>query len=188
MKLRYGFTLIESVVVMVIIGVAMITITSFIAPQIARSGDPHYQTRAIALGQSLMSQILSRGFDHNGDFTGTGIRCGEGETGTTEEFCSGISGAANTLGADEAISLFNDVDDYIGCWEPNGANGCNDLSELIGDDADTYQNFRIEIAVDYDASYHAVAPINEYSFKRIDMTISASNQSSYTLTAFRGNY
>ncbi|WP_394248687.1 prepilin-type N-terminal cleavage/methylation domain-containing protein [Vibrio profundi] len=188
MKNIKAFTLIESVVVMVIIGVAMITITSFIAPQIARSGDPHYQARMISLGQSLMSQVLSRGFDHNGDFTGTGVRCGEGDSGTTQQYCSGISGATNTLGSDEPVGQFNDVDDYIGCWETGGTNGCNDLSDLIYDSEGTYRNFRVDIAVEYDTNYHSTAPVDEYSFKRIEMTISASNQPPFTLTAYRGNY
>ncbi|MFA0350622.1 type II secretion system protein, partial [Vibrio sp. 10N.222.55.C6] len=49
-----GFTLIESIVVIIVLGVAMVTITSFLAPQVAGSADPQYQNRSVALGQSLM--------------------------------------------------------------------------------------------------------------------------------------
>ena len=62
-----GFTLIESIVVIVVMGIAMLTITSFLVPQVSRSADPHYQTRAAALGQSVMTLILARKFDQ---FTG----------------------------------------------------------------------------------------------------------------------
>ncbi len=35
-----GFTLVESVVAMVIMGIAMVTIASFLFPQVFRSADP----------------------------------------------------------------------------------------------------------------------------------------------------
>ncbi len=77
MSRQQGFTLIESIVAMVIIAIAMVTLISFLYPQIERSATPHYQTRAAHLGQSLLSQILARGFDHNSDFDGGKKRCGK---------------------------------------------------------------------------------------------------------------
>ena len=38
-----GFTLIESIVVIIVLGIAMVTISSFLAPQVASSADPQYQ-------------------------------------------------------------------------------------------------------------------------------------------------
>lgn len=108
MKKHQGMTLIESIVAMVLIAVAMVTLTSLLFPNVKNSAAPHYQMRAIALGQGFMSQILARGFDHNSNFDGGSTRCGEDGV-----LCT----AANGLGAEESQVIdYNDVDDYIGCW------------------------------------------------------------------------
>lgn len=176
---KRGFTLIESVIVIVVMGLAMITIVNFLAPQISRSGDPHYQTRSAALGKSVMSLILARGFDDNSDFSGSQLRCGEGAAaGTSQENCTLEADFGAEIG--EVIARYDDVDDYIGCWEPAGTNGCNDLNTLIGENgATTYRNFRLDI----DVTYQTVDLL-----KRINLTISASNQAPIVLDAYRGNY
>lgn len=178
-----GFTLIESVIVIVVIGFAMITITQFLVPQITRSANAHYQVRAAALSQSVMSTMLSSAFDEYSDFAGGELRCGEGiAAGTPHEFCSGTDSSVNDLGPDgETIPTYNDVDDYIGCWEPNGTNGCQDLNILVGDGAGntTYQNFRLDIQV----TYQEVSLI-----KQVILTVSAINQTPIELRAFKGNY
>lgn len=178
-----GFTLIESVIVIVVMGFAMITITQFLVPQITRSANPHYQTRAAALSQSVMSMMLARAFDEYSDFSGGELRCGEAiAVGTGHEFCSGTDSSVNDLGSDgESIPNYNDVDDYIGCWEPNGTNGCKDLNVLVGDGTGntTYQNFRLDIQVNY----------QEMSLvKQVVLTVSALNQTPIELRAYKGNY
>ncbi len=173
-----GFTLIESVVVIVVMGLAMMTIINFLAPQISRSGDPHYQTRSAALGQSVMSMILARGFDENSDFDGGEVRCGEGAAaGTAQATCTQQA----NFGPEEAdIALYNDVDDYDGCWEPGAANGCQDLNLLLGENgATTYSNYRLDI----DVTYQTVDRL-----KRINLRITALNQPPIVLDAYRGNY
>lgn len=172
MRKQRGFTLIESIIVIVIMALAMITMSQFLVPQIVRSANPHYQARAAALGQSVMSTILARGFDHNSDFKGGDIRCGE----------TALSGAAcSTALTDEesVVSAYNDVDDYQGCWEPKGTNGCKDLNTLVGDSATTYKNFRLDIEV----TYQQVDKI-----KHIALTISVPNQTPIQLHAYKGNY
>ncbi|MEZ8289009.1 prepilin-type N-terminal cleavage/methylation domain-containing protein [Vibrio sp. 10N.237.312.B06] len=169
-----GFTLIESVIVIVVMGLAMMTIINFLVPQIERSGDPHYQTRSAALGQSVMSIILAREFDENSDFGGGEFRCGEGASGVN---CT----AEANFGPEEAdIALYNDVDDYDGCWEPGTTNGCRDLNLLLDENgATTYRNYRLDV----DVTYQMVDQL-----KRINLTISASNYPPIVLDAYRGNY
>lgn len=59
MKRNMGFTLLEAVIVTIILGVAMVTFSSLLAPQFADSGDYNYFTRTSALGQSVMTEMLS---------------------------------------------------------------------------------------------------------------------------------
>lgn len=182
MKLKRGFTLIESVIVIVVMGFAMITITNFLVPQISRSADPYYQARAAALGQSVMSSILARGFDHNSDFTGGLTRCDEVIVGQATVNCTAAEnfGAEEDAGVDaDAIqpALYNDVDDFIGCWEQQPGNDCRDLDLLLSDTS--YRNFRLDIDVSY---------ADGTSLKRINLVISAANQTPVTIDAYRGNY
>ncbi|MEZ9999031.1 prepilin-type N-terminal cleavage/methylation domain-containing protein [Vibrio lentus] len=58
-----GFTLIESVIVIVLLGFAALTLSSFLAPQSAQSSDANYYNRASALGGSVMSRLLAQNYN-----------------------------------------------------------------------------------------------------------------------------
>ncbi len=186
-----GMTLVEMIIAIVLMGVAMAAFTSFLIPQVRDSAIPHYQSRAAAMSQSLMSQILARGFDDNSSFDGGLVRCGEGETGTSQVSCT----LSENLGAEETIiSTFNDVDDYIGCWYTQSTQtSCESgtqypLSNVLGTSMqEDYRNFRVEIGVTYVTEAGAVSSgITDY--KRVTMTVYAGQAQPMTLSAIRGNY
>lgn len=188
-KHQRGMTLIESIIAIVILGIAMVSLTSLLFPNIRDSAAPHYQTRAIALGQSFMSQILARGFDENSDLDGGIVRCGE--NGTT---CS------TELKAEELnVDNFNDVDDYIGCWYTQSSKSyCNDhydakkvraLSDVLGANIEEdYPNFRVEVDVFYDANMDGNNDGGIGVLKRIEISVTAGQYGSYPLVAYKGNY
>lgn len=185
MKVPRGFTLIESIVVMVVMALAMVTITSFLVPQFTRSADLHYQSRASALGHGLMTQILARNFDQHSTQLGGVVRCSSIDTGS--ELCSGISGASSSLGPDgsEIPENFNDVDDYIGCWTTSAVTtSCpNNLYDLISSGTNSaYHNFEVIIAVAY---FHNTA---DKMLKQVTLEIKAGQQASLEFVAYRGNY
>ncbi|EGQ8018818.1 type II secretion system GspH family protein [Vibrio sp. B511a] len=189
-----GMTLIEMIIAIVLMGIAMAAFTSFLVPQIRDSAIPHYQTRAAALGQGFMSQILARGFDENSDFDGGLVRCGETVLGGKD--CS------TSLGADSDESnpaSFNDVDDYIGCWYTKSTKAkCNstplyELSNVLGTSMESdYKNFRVEVKVQYvesDGTGVNNPSLEEITaYKRVTMTIYAGQTQPLTLSAIRGNY
>ncbi|EPM4836934.1 type II secretion system protein [Vibrio parahaemolyticus] len=193
MKKSSGMTLIEMIIAIVLMGIAMVAFTSFLVPQIRDSAIPHYQTRAAALGQGFMSQILARGFDENSDFDGGTVRCGENGVSCTD---------VNKLGADTKLdgSLetkpidFNDVDDYIGCWSASTtASQCDgsprgNISDVLGaDSTEQYKNFRLEVSVAYD-DLTDKAPDEITDYKKVTLRIFAGNTQPLTLTAIKGNY
>ncbi|EPM4283582.1 type II secretion system GspH family protein [Vibrio alginolyticus] len=194
MKKSSGMTLIEMIIAIVLMGIAMVAFTSFLVPQIRDSAIPHYQTRAAALGQGFMSQILARGFDENSDFDGGLVRCGETVLGGKD--CS------TSLGADSDESnpaSFNDVDDYIGCWYTKSTKAkCNstplyELSNVLGTSMESdYKNFRVEVKVQYvksDGTGVNNPSLEEITaYKRVTMTIYAGQTQPLTLSAIRGNY
>ncbi|MGF1700073.1 type II secretion system GspH family protein [Photobacterium makurazakiensis] len=137
-----GFTLIEGIITIVILGIAMVTLTSFLFPQVQRSATPYYQARAAAIGNAFLNEILSRKFDEHSDpFNDSRIRCGESVLIQGVEFyqeCSQpiIAGSGfrwpeddiseyydyvdpvsgNLLGRGLRVEIANDVDDFHGCW------------------------------------------------------------------------
>lgn len=184
MKMSRGFTLIESIIVMVVMALAMVTITSFLVPQFTRSADLHYQSRASALGHGLMTQILARNFDQHSTQLGGAIRCSSADIGSQP--CTGLSGST-PLGPDagETPANFNDVDDFIGCWTTSAVtSSCpNNLYDLISaGEESAYHNFEVNIAVDYFVN------TPDKMLKQITLEIKAGQQPALEFIAYRGNY
>ncbi|ELP2674694.1 type II secretion system protein [Vibrio parahaemolyticus] len=199
MKKSSGMTLIEMIIAIVLMGIAMVAFTSFLVPQIRDSAIPHYQTRAAALGQGFMSQILSRGFDQWSDFDGGTVRCGEPKDSPHPDnplnLCSSTLGVDTDYGEDASNpSSFNDVDDYIGCWSTSTtASQCDgtprgNISDVLGaDSTEQYKNFRLEVSVAYD-DLTDKAPDEITEYKKVTLRIFAGNTQPLTLTAIKGNY
>lgn len=182
---QVGFTLLESIVAMIVMGVAMTMLITLFFPHVENSAIPKYQVRASALGQSMMNTILSRGFDENSDSNGSRDRCDE----------DGANPCTTTLGPDKGeigtdASFFNDVDDYIGCWyttefseslctsEPAGS-----LTTVLGEDmSDEYANFVVNVVV---TNQQEAAP---HIMRKIEVSVVGGEFDSIDLTAYKGNY
>lgn len=186
-----GFTLIESIVAMVVMGIAMTILFSIFFPRVEDSGRPQYIVRASALGQSVMNTVLSRSFDQNSDPSGGLIRCDDttanSDLDTDSPKCLGSTGKDS---GESVANDFNDSDDYIGCWQQtNEPNSCQPLSDLINN-SDKYSNFKVEINV-VEANTPELTtnqPANTHIMKKITVTVSAQHYESFKLVAYRGNY
>ncbi|WP_239502554.1 prepilin-type N-terminal cleavage/methylation domain-containing protein [Vibrio astriarenae] len=192
MLIKYrGFTLIESVIAIVILAIAMLTITTMLVPNVQRSAEPQYQVQAAALAETLFNQILSRSFDENSAHDGGLERCGEtGMLNCTVIGNFGPDGSEVTPDTDPATGLlyyaYNDVDDYGAAdgnpmvYRPNCTGGnCRELNYLVSDPDGTYQNFSVAITVTYEQAD---------VLKKIQLEINASDHGPYIFSAFRGNY
>lgn len=186
---QIGFTLIESIVGIVILGFALSVLVSGVFTSSAKSHQATYQAQAAALGHSIMTDILSRQFDEHSDPNGGQYRCGETLLGLVIPNCTATADLGRDIGETSA-DTFNDVDDFIGCW--GEAAQCTSglanysLNRLIAQDsAGEYKNFTVEINVAYaDVDNSATA----IQFKKIDITLYASSYAQYTFSAYRGNY
>ncbi|WP_279157726.1 type IV pilus modification PilV family protein [Photobacterium phosphoreum] len=189
-----GFTLIEMIITIVIFAVAMVILSRFVLPQIALSAEPHYQARAAALANAMMTEILARKFDVNSDDNGEQIRCDDTQNLQGQAI---DNPCALTLALSTDRQQFSSVDDYIGCWQGNSAKCENgngrSLSDAMGDSiAADYSHFTVTVAVFYDNNLTnlpnpttAVAPHN---YKRINMVVDSGRYGRYQFAAYRGNY
>jgi len=97
-----GFSLIELVISIVVLGIALGALSSNLFITVGRSSDPLLQTKATQLAQSYIDEILSMRYQENspqgGGSVGTCVNAGS-ETGESSR------------------NLYDDVDDYDGLSE-----------------------------------------------------------------------
>ncbi|MGF1886550.1 prepilin-type N-terminal cleavage/methylation domain-containing protein [Photobacterium profundum] len=214
-RLNRGFTLIEGIITIVILGIAMVTLTSFLFPQAERSATPYYQARSAAIGNAFLNEILSRKFDENSDPNGDSVlRCGELELGAKECTLESNFGPKSdeiywVIDPDNGnrpttrlnVSLANDVDDFDGCWGDKPL--CDSrykkqdwrgpIESLISGDkeaAEKYLNMAVSVLVSYDSSLNSPSAKDKYLYqhKRIVVEVDAGRYGKYDFVAYRSNY
>ncbi len=104
-KQMKGFSLIELVITIVVLGIALSALTGSIFSSVGRNADPLWQSKATQLSQAYLDEILSMRYQESSPLGGGSIdRC-------------------DVEGPEEGVgnrSLFDDVDDYDGLSETAG--------------------------------------------------------------------
>lgn len=156
---KKGFTLIETVMVIVLLGIIMPGIIFYFTQGVKDSATPQRRTTAIFLAESLMEEIKSRRWDENASINST------------------CSNATLPLATEEATrNLYDDIDDFnsvSGVTPPRDSQG----AALVGAE---YQGFSQTVTVYYvnpavsldtDAGSRTC-----YKRIKVDITDSASNE------------
>lgn len=138
-----GFTLIEMVVGIVLIGSVVALLQAVVFPQFTRSVNPLFTIRAAELAQSLAEEILAKPFDELTPLGGA-PPCNP---------CSAIP--LGTDGGESARADFDDVDDYA--FYCGGGSGQFAVENALGVAPTDYSGFRMQICVDYDGDYDGIA-------------------------------
>lgn len=174
MPMRYndnGFTLIEMVVLILVLGLALTGVTLMINRTVQQSPQALVQTRAMELAQSYLDEILHKRYDET---TGQGgvPRCDSGDTNANA--CS------NSLGAEgESRNQFDDVDDY------NGINETPPVS-ATGAAFANYDSYRVQISVSYAGTELGLA--NNRRAKRITVNVTTPLGNVVPVSVYRVNY
>jgi MSHA pilin protein MshD len=103
-----GFSLIELVITIVVIGIALTALTSSLFSGVGRNADPLWQAKATQLSQAYLDEILAMRYQEDSPVGG-------GSVGS----CSidGAETGSGIGGGESSRSLFDDVDDYHGLSE-----------------------------------------------------------------------
>ncbi|RUO80135.1 agglutinin biogenesis protein MshD [Idiomarina tyrosinivorans] len=173
MNSQRGFTLIELIIGIVLLGIAVAGLASLVFSQARPSITPLYQLRASELATALMDEILAMSFDENNLTLAANSRCGSSP-------CT----APNDLGFEvgESRQNYDDVDDFND-FSINGALLVDEpsLSEI-------YRNFTLTVEVCY-----VTEPWNNCRtdivtmYKRITITVNAADQGNVVVTSIRSN-
>ena len=166
-KKAAGFTLIELVLTIVILGFSAVIIIPFFSA-ITHSPDPVLREKAIALGQAMMDEIMAKKWDENSPVGGGPLNTSESTRGTIMP--------APVLGKDgtETRPDYDDVDDYLDI--PLEQDNFMDQNGNIF----TLPGYTRQVAVDYIASSSLsithnlpLASVNPTDTKRVVVTVTS---------------
>lgn len=134
-KPQQGFTLIELVIGMLIIGIAIVMLTSMLFPQADRAASTLHRVRSAELAHSVMNEIWGKRYDQNTNANGGTPAC-DSPLG---------SNCSTSLGPEfgESRNNFNDVDDY---------NGLNETATMLNSTqtyVNAYPNYHLSVTVAY---------------------------------------
>jgi MSHA pilin protein MshD len=196
LKLR-GFTLIETIIFIVVLGISLGSIVSLFLQSATSSHYPYDQQRAIAIANTYMDEILRKRWDENVPFGGG---CVETGSNYCNNFCAAksypdcgtclpnpgppascIAPPSTAIGPDglETRANFDDIDDYDGLADatPNDANGTPVAN---------YAGYSVSVSV---TAATPLPPVPAADVKKIVVTVSrTSSTDSYELTAYKVNH
>ncbi|WP_028669300.1 type IV pilus modification PilV family protein [Saccharospirillum impatiens] len=161
-----GVTLIELIITVVIIAIALAgTIVAF-SNVVGRSSDTLFQSRAIALAQAYLDEILGQPFDQ----------------ATPEGGAPPYMGSCRVIGGDEDDrDTFRSVDQYDGLVfsPPELASGA--ISE-------GYEGYTVSISVSCVDTSAELGDGDIGQAKRIDVSISSPTNQTAVFSAYRSNF
>ncbi|WP_085298414.1 type IV pilus modification PilV family protein [Cognaticolwellia mytili] len=180
LTVQRGFTLIETIVGIVVLSISLSIFTTLVYPVAIESAKQVHQIRAAELGQSMINEILGKAFDEKSDMSGGLIRCGE--DGVTCTTANNLGPDEISLDVDEVRDVFNDVDDY---------NGLRDIESSLGQNdslADIYRGFKTHVRVVYDSDNNGIADANISNAKLITVTVTTPQGFDFVFSAYRYNF
>lgn len=178
-----GFTLIETIVGIVVLAISFSVLTSLIFPLTQQSADQLHQVKATELAQSMLNEIQNKAFDQNSDMAGGILRCGE----TGAPACSTDMEPDTVLGITETRADFNDIDDYHDLDYSAG-----EVENSQGEILSLYLGYAMYISVcndaDYDGVCNADPAINKSTTKLITIKVTTPTDFSLYFSTYRANF
>jgi MSHA pilin protein MshD len=173
-----GFSLVETILTIVIISIALVALVSAWGQSARHSGDPFWHVKAAYLGQAYIEEILTKRFDEN---TPVG-----GQPACTSTTCSAMLGVDKLSDGvtDETRDLFDDVDDYHGLNETPSVNA-------LGVIRPEYNRYQVAVSVTYaegEVSLAGGGARAGKTVKRINVTVTPPGESAQLFVVYRGNY
>ena len=166
-KFESGFTLIELVAGMLVLGIGLVMMATMLYPQADRAAESLHRMRATELAQSVMNEIWNKKYDPNTGNNGAQPACGSNELGALPclNRFSSLSG--------QNRNDYDSLDDY---------NGLNQNSLMLDSNqtyAQIYPNYRLAVSVSAGAASNT---------KLITISVTAPNNETIVFNALRSNY
>ncbi len=186
-----GFSLLESVIAIVLTAIVMVGMATFMFPAVKQIGEPVAQMRSAEIANAALQEVFSRSFDQNSDHAGGVVRCGELDPADplVSNSCTALAALGKDAGETTKIS-FNDVDDFI-TGNNNVCNANADFvvpSTIIGTAPAIYDNFSLCIQVTYPVNNLDGTANNGTLLKHVNVVVKTPQGSDYSFSAYRSNF
>ncbi len=169
-----GFSLIEIVIFIVIVGVAVAGITVQFSQNVAHSADPLLRQKTLALANGIMDEIVRKRWDENSPIGGGCVATGSGS-------CATGPAVSTPLGADgESRADYDDIDDY------DAITNQSPPQDPTGTAISAYNGYTLSISVGYPAANWN--GINSADVKQIDLALTNPIGETITFTMLRVNF
>lgn len=154
-----GFTLVELIIFIVVVGVGVAGILSIFTTSVSSSADPLVRKQALAIAESLLEEILLKEYCDPDTV----------DTSTVPPTCG-----VHTVEASRA--LFDDVDDYDGYTSTS-------IVDVTGTAVAGLGGYKIVPAVAV-----TTTTINGITLKRVVVQVTDTQNNVISLTGYRGNF
>lgn len=172
---QQGFTLIEMIMFIVIVGIGVAGILSVFNTSVKSSADPIVRKQAVAIAESLLEEILLNAYCDPSTVNNA----------TVPPTCG--TQTAHTLGADADRKPYDKVMDYNTYKTTAGVRGFVTNTPTPG-----LENYNITPAVVVDCVANvgdaAAATCADTTFGRIVVSVTDPQNNVISLTGYRGNY
>lgn len=163
---RQGFTFVEMLIAIVILAIALSTLTSALSTSIVQGTAPIIEAKSQSLMQGYLDEILPLSFDDQ-------TPQGGGEVALVQSPCT-ISNEG------QSRNQFDDVDDY---------SGINDQPPVLLQSAfDTSQYIGFAVSINVECVGLEVGLSQDHLAKRITVVVTSTDSVQRRMSVYRGNF
>ncbi len=167
-----GFSLIETILVIVLLGVAVAGMAAMFINNISKSHEPYLRQRALVVATAFMDEIMHKRWDDNSPLGG-------GCVNTGSVLCSSGPAVAG-IGSEEPLRPdWDDIDDF------NAISNQSPPQDASGSVMPGYAGFTVSVSVSQPGAWNGVPATD---VKRIDVQVSSNNGETLSLSAYRVNF
>lgn len=166
-----GFSLIETIIVIVLVGAMMAGMSALFMTNVGNSHRPYLRQRALAVANALMDEIFRKRWNEATPIGGGCVNTGSGACPTGP--------GVIVIGTDgDTRAIFDDIDDY------NGLNQ-SPPQDSSATDMPGYAGFTVTVSVSQPGAAWNGIPAADV--RLISVTVTSSSNEAITLSAYRVN-
>jgi len=190
MRNQQGFSLVEIVMFIIIVGIAVSAMSQLFVNNVVHSHEPLLRQKVIAVASAYMDEIINKRWDENSP---TGGGCVDTSPLSTTQTQTCTATESGTFGPDggELRSSYDDIDDFDGVSDsppqyPDDTDLVDGKSPMTGYDA----NYTVTVAVTQPVTAGTLwNSVDGQDIRMIVVTVdNAITGESISLTAYRFNF
>jgi len=168
-----GFTLIETIIVIVLVGAMMAGMTSLFMNNVGNSHRPYLRQKALAVANAFLDEILRKQWNEATPLGGGCVNTGSGSC------AAGPAVIAIGVDGTESRATFDDIDDY------NGLNQTPPQNSL-GAAMPGYAGYTVAVSVVQPGAVWNGVPVLDA--RLITVSVTSSSNETMTVSAYRVNF